>query len=149
MAAYKALYSGPEYTIHFKFSGVLNVTYITCMYGVGMPMLFPLAAINFFNQWVCERLIVAYQVRLPPALDDGLTKNFITRLKWAPFLLIVNGWWMVGNKSIFNNEMNQFDRSYDSMRSGHLVNLDVDWAFPMNYMIIGAVVIIGAKIVFK
>jgi hypothetical protein len=60
MAQFMDLYSGPEYTIHFKYSGVLNVTYITMMYGLGMPILFVLAAFNFFNQWVCERFIVAY-----------------------------------------------------------------------------------------
>jgi len=64
------LYSGPDYVIHFKYSAVLTVVFITCMYGMGMPLLFPLAAFNLFNQWVCERISVAYLVRLPPALDD-------------------------------------------------------------------------------
>ena len=63
MALYKSLYSGPEYTIHFKYSGILNITFITMMYGAGLPILFPLAALNFFNQWVCERIIVAKQVQ--------------------------------------------------------------------------------------
>ena len=49
MAAYKDLYSGAEYVIHFKYSGVLNIVYITMMYGMGMPILFVLAAFNFFN----------------------------------------------------------------------------------------------------
>jgi len=40
------------------------------LYGVGMPLLFPLAAFNFFNQYICERITVAYIVQLPPALDD-------------------------------------------------------------------------------
>lgn len=62
MAMYKALYSGNNYVIHFKYSGLLNITFITMMYGVGMPILFPLAAFNFFNQWLCERIIVSYQV---------------------------------------------------------------------------------------
>lgn len=60
MAQYKDLYSGAEYVIHFKYAGVLNIVFITMMYGIGMPILFPLAAFNFFNQWVCERIIVAY-----------------------------------------------------------------------------------------
>lgn len=60
MAMYKALYSGANYVIHFKYSGLLNITFITMMYGVGMPILFPLAAFNFFNQWLCERIIVSY-----------------------------------------------------------------------------------------
>jgi hypothetical protein len=49
MAAYKDLYSGADYVIHFKYSGVLNIVYITMMYGMGMPILFVLAAFNFFN----------------------------------------------------------------------------------------------------
>lgn len=70
MAQYKTLYSGPDYVIHFKYSSVLTVVYMTCMYGMGMPLLFPLAAFNLFNQWVCERISVSYIVRLPPSLDD-------------------------------------------------------------------------------
>jgi len=98
MAGYKDLYSGAEYVIHFKYSGVLNIVYITMMYGMGMPILFVLAAFNFFNQWVCERIIVAYQMKLPPALDDKLTVNCIRMLSFAPLLLLFNGYWMLGNR---------------------------------------------------
>lgn len=104
MAQYKDLYSGAEYVIHFKYSGVLNIVFITCMYGMGMPILFALAAFNFFNQWVCERIIVAYQMRLPPALDDKLTNNCLSMLKFAPLLLIFNGYWMISSPQIFENK---------------------------------------------
>lgn len=49
MAAYKDLFSGKDYVIHFKYSGILNIVYITMLYGVGMPILFPIAAFNFIN----------------------------------------------------------------------------------------------------
>jgi len=70
MAQYKELYSGSDYVIHFKCAGVMNIVWVTMMYGVGLPLLFPLAAFNFFNQFICERITVAYMVKLPPALDD-------------------------------------------------------------------------------
>lgn len=35
MQTYIEIYSGPEYMIHFKYSGILNVTFITMMYGIG------------------------------------------------------------------------------------------------------------------
>lgn len=63
--------------IHFKQSATLNIIYVTMMYGLGMPMLFPIAAFNFLNQWICERLIVAWYMRLPPSLSDILMRNFI------------------------------------------------------------------------
>jgi hypothetical protein len=77
MAQYKDLYSGSDYTIHFKCAGVINIVWVTMLYGVGMPLLFPLAAFNFFNQYICERITVSYIVRLPPALNDQLTNNLI------------------------------------------------------------------------
>ena len=33
------------------------------MYGIGMPILFPLAALNLFNAWVAERIVVAWIVK--------------------------------------------------------------------------------------
>merc|ERR1719162_1846906 len=90
MAMYKTLYSGAEYVIHFKNSGILNITYMTMMYGVGMPILFPVAAFNFFNQYLCERIVVSYCVPLPPALDDKLTNNMISLFYWSPLLMLFN-----------------------------------------------------------
>jgi uncharacterized protein (UPF0264 family) len=49
MAALRILYSGGDYIIHFKYSGMLNIAYITMMYGLGMPALFPIAALNYWN----------------------------------------------------------------------------------------------------
>jgi len=97
-APFIALYSGPYYVLHFKYSGVINVVYVTMMYGVGMPLLFPIAAVNLFTQWICERTLMAYVVRLPPALDQKLTVNAILLLKYAPLLLLFNGYWMLSNK---------------------------------------------------
>lgn len=48
MTQFKQTWSGQDYIIHFKFANVLNVYYVTLMYGMGLPILFPLAALNFF-----------------------------------------------------------------------------------------------------
>lgn len=49
MAAYKEIWFGDDYIIHFKCSGVINVVWVTMLYGFGLPILFPIAAFNFFN----------------------------------------------------------------------------------------------------
>lgn len=74
------------------------------LYGMGIPLLFPIAAFTMFNSWVCEQVIVAYQMRLPPALDDKLTINAINMLKMAPLVMLTNCFWMISNKQIFENE---------------------------------------------
>jgi hypothetical protein len=148
MSAYKDLYSGNDYVIHFKYSGNLNIVYITMMYGMGMPILFPLAAVNFFNQWICERIIVAYQVKLPPALDEKLTVNCINMLKWAPLLLLFNGYWMISNKQIYQNDWSYIDKTTDTMRSNHFAFFGVNWATPLLFMACCAVFIIAIQKIF-
>ena len=49
------IYAGPQYFIHFKYAGILNVVYVTMMYGLGLPILFPIALLTFFNYWLVER----------------------------------------------------------------------------------------------
>jgi len=136
MAMYKTLYSGAEYVIHFKNSGILNITYMTMMYGVGMPILFPVAAFNFFNQYLCERIIVSYNVPLPPALDDNLTNNMISLFYWAPLLMLLNGYWMLSNPEIFENSYAYVPDTITKMKSSHYVSsiFSVNWASPVLLM---------------
>ena len=49
------LYTGPDYIVHYKYSGILNVTYVTMLYGLGLPMLFPIAFLSYFIFWATER----------------------------------------------------------------------------------------------
>jgi hypothetical protein len=119
MAKYKMLHGGSDYIIHFKYSNVLNIVYITMTYGVGMPILFPIAVFNFLNQWLCERIIVAYCMKLPPALDDKLIRNSLKMMRFAPFFFLANGYWMVSNKQIFFNLYTFVASAHNAMQSGH------------------------------
>ena len=149
MALYKALYSGANYVIHFKYSGLLNITFITMMYGVGMPILFPLAAFNFFNQWLCERIIVSYQVQQPPIMDDKLTVNCVEMMYFSPLFLLINGYWMLSNPQIFNNEWDFIADSEHTMKSTHFLKLTPGHASPMLIMGGSAVFIIAFTKIFK
>ncbi len=95
---YLDLYSGPEFIIHFKYSTILNVTYVTMFYGAGVPILFPIAALTYLVLWATERWGLAYTYEMPPAMDDRLTKNAITLLSFSPLLFLLNGYWMLSNK---------------------------------------------------
>ena len=101
MALFKKLYSGPDYQIHIKYSDCLNVVFVSCLYGIGMPILFPIAAFTLWVQWLSERITVAFFVKMPPAMDDSLSTNALDKLKYAPLLLLFNAFWMLGNKQIF------------------------------------------------
>ena len=103
------LYCGPNYIIHFKFSSIINITYITMMYGAGLPILFPIAALSYFVIYCQERYVIAYIYQIPPALDDLLTKNMLKIVSFSPILFLLNGFWMLSNKQIFDSIVNQVD----------------------------------------
>lgn len=106
MYTYLDLYLGPEYLAHFKYSSIFNVMYVTCLFGVGMPILFPIASLTFGIFWLHERYHVAYTYRKPPDLDFTLTENAINILKGLPLILVMNGYWMLSNLQIFSNSIN-------------------------------------------
>jgi hypothetical protein len=121
---------------------------MTMMYGVGMPILFPVAAFNFMNQYLCERIIVAYTVPLPPALDDKLSNNMISLFYYSPLLMLYNGYWMLSNPEIFANKYDFKDSTIDGMKSQHFANLAVDWASPVLLMGLSAIFIIITTKIF-
>lgn len=125
--------------IHFKYSDALNVSFVCLLYGLSIPILFPIAAITLKLQQVAERIAVAWVARLPPAMDNSLNNNAISMIKFAPLFLIMNGFWMVDNRTIFNNQWNYRMRLTDNMRSSHFFD---GWVFTHSLPLLAFVVVI-------
>ena len=116
---YVDLYSGPEYFIHYKYSFIMNIVYITFMFGAGMPILFPIALASFIVLYIMESLLLAYSYRQPPMFDESLSKLCIKMLLAAPLLYFTVGFWMFNNIQIFYNEVYLTMSSNDLVNTGH------------------------------
>lgn len=66
---YVDIYSGPDFMIHFRFSSLMNTTFVTMMYGTALPILFPISLIAFCVLYTLERCLVFYYYKQPPAFD--------------------------------------------------------------------------------
>lgn len=119
---YIHLYSGQDYIVHFRYSGVLTTVYVTMMYGVGIPVLFPIAAFTLGLFWLHEKYHMAYNYQLPPSFDDKLTNNCIQMLRYSPILLLFNGYWMLSNQQIFNSVINFKETTLSYMSTSHSLN---------------------------
>lgn len=93
LQAYINLYAGPEYLLHAKYSSILTITYIAMLYGAGMPILFPIAAISLFVLFLVEKWAIYYIYKAPPAYDEKLSNKALGVLKLAPLLLLSFGYW--------------------------------------------------------
>jgi hypothetical protein len=67
--SYVDLYSGSVFMIHYKYSAVLNISFVTMMFGFGIPLLFPIAMLSFLLMFSLERVLLYYSYRLPPMYD--------------------------------------------------------------------------------
>lgn len=102
------------------------------MYGLGIPLLFPVAALGLFVAYVCERISLAYVARQPPAMDDTSTRSALATVKYAPLFLLANGWWMLSNRQIFGNAWSYVEHDQQPMPSRHwVVPTGLDWATPV------------------
>lgn len=102
---YLEIYSGPAYLIHYKYSSLINIVFITFMFGAGLPILFPIAYASFFVFYVVERLLVAYSYREPPLFDQTLNREALQLIKFAPLIYCAITFWMFGNRQIFGTEV--------------------------------------------
>ena len=100
---YVNLYAGPQHLMHFKYAAILNTVWVTFMFGLALPMLFPIAAFTFFNYYFCERVLLTYYYQKPPMYDEKLNSTALAWAKFAPLLMMSFGYWIMGNKQIFSN----------------------------------------------
>lgn len=84
--------------MHYKYSAMMNITFITMMFGAGIPELFPVAFQCFCVLYCLEIYMLYYVYKEPPAYDEKLNDSVLTNLSYAPLFLLSFGYWMLSNK---------------------------------------------------
>jgi hypothetical protein len=125
--AYINLYSGPEYAMHFKYSGMMNMLFVAFMYGLAIPMLFPISLIAFTILYTMEKLTLTYFFRKPPMFDEKLNDSAISKMKWAPIFMMFFGYWCLSNVQIFTKDSYPIISTLTPVKTGHTM-----WGFGIN-----------------
>ena len=63
------MYVGPDPTMELRYANIMVVTYVTMLYGSGIPILYIIAAIYFFTTYWADKLLVLYYYNKPDNLD--------------------------------------------------------------------------------
>ena len=77
--------------MHYKYSSVLTIVYMTFMFGFGMPVLFPIAMASFLVLYGLEKGMLFYGYVMPPMYDERLSNDVLSKLQFAPFLYVCFG----------------------------------------------------------
>lgn len=69
---YLTLYGGPEYLMHYKYASVIYMIYVTFMYGMFLPIFFPITLFGIFNTYMTEKISLIWFYKKPPMFDESL-----------------------------------------------------------------------------
>ena len=83
---------------------MLVITWVTFLFGPGIPILFPIALFGLIVLYVTNRLQLAYWHRRPPVYDYKMNKTTILMLNFGPLLYLMNGAWVYSNQQAFYNK---------------------------------------------
>jgi len=103
-----------------KYGAILNTVFVTMFYGMCLPLLFPVAAFTFFNYYITEKLLVTYYFQRPPMYDEKMNAYALQMMRWAPIFFLFFGYWAMGNKQIFENEVKPLAYSEAPVNTGHV-----------------------------
>lgn len=101
---YVNIHAGPKYYMHYKYSSIMNIVFITMMFGAGMPILFPIAAISLSGMFLLENFMLHYVYKQPPAYDEKLNNTVLNNLDKAPVFLLAFGYWVLTNLQLIEND---------------------------------------------
>lgn len=63
------------------------------MYGLILPVLFPLALLGFVNLFIVEKISFAYFYQKPPVFGNIMLDGALKTLGIAPILMLIFGYW--------------------------------------------------------
>ena len=108
--------------MHFKYAGIMNIVFVTLMYGFGMPILFPVAVAGLVISYISEKALLYYSYRQPPSYDQRLSNSVMRLMMGAPIFMLFFGYWMLSSKQLVSNKYLQ-GRAYgdDAFVSQHVM----------------------------
>lgn len=74
------------------------------MFGAGMPILFPIAAISLTGFYCLENFMLYYVYQQPPAYDEALNNSVLLNLDKGPVFLLAFGYWLLTNLQLVENQ---------------------------------------------
>lgn len=100
---YKDVHGGPEFLIHHRYSSLMNIAFVTMMYGAAMPILFPVALISCQLLYFMEIYMLHRVYRKPLDYDDTLHKIMLQQLQFAALVSLAINYWYLSNPRFFNS----------------------------------------------
>ena len=88
----------------YRFSLVMNTTFVTLLFCSGLPILVPIAGATFALTYFIDKAMILKFYRRPPRYDASLVRTFVASLPWALVLHLVFAIVVYGASEVFASD---------------------------------------------
>jgi hypothetical protein len=97
----------------------MNLVFVTFFHGISLPILFPITLFGLVNFYVSEKILFAYYYHEPPYYSTVMNETAIDILKYAPVLMMINGYWLLSNRQMFFNTVIPISQANQLIKTEH------------------------------
>lgn len=87
------IHAGPKYEMFAKYAFILLTVFMTQLFGLGLPLLYPIALFGFFIFYYTEMYMLHYSYRVPPCYDEKLNTQILYMLQLSPIICNIMSIW--------------------------------------------------------
>jgi len=91
---YEDMNTGIEFSIDYRYASLLTWLFVVIVYGMGMPILYPLGALNFLIGYWVDKYLLLNHYRSPPMFSHYMALNVLAWFKWALFWHFMVSLWI-------------------------------------------------------
>jgi|TARA_B110000208_G_C11759988_1_gene426520 hypothetical protein len=94
---------GPSFRFDFRLASAFTTASIALLYGAGLPILFPIAALTFFITFWCDRAGLIFLYRSPGRLPPTIVAQFVGIMPFLVLAHVAVGAWMLSRSEFFGD----------------------------------------------
>ena len=98
---YEDMNTGIEFSIDYRYANLLTWLFVVIVYGTGMPILYPIGALNFLIGYWIDKYLLLTHYRKPPMFMSVMIINVIDWFKYALFARFIVSLWVFSNDKVF------------------------------------------------
>lgn len=95
------LHTGPFFLYSENYAQHMATFFTTLTFATGLPLLYPIACINYFIGYFVDKYLFIHLYRTPPRLDGRLGREVLSMVPWAIVLHLGTSIWMLGQPELF------------------------------------------------
>lgn len=95
---------GPPFHLHLRYAQVMVTYFVAMMYGMGIPILMPVACVSFYVTYLFDKAMFIKYYRHPPGYSHAISFSASKLLVYGIVLHVCFALWMFSDGLIFSSD---------------------------------------------